>query len=125
MLRQMRDSLHRPSLWALCFLLAFGLAGCRRSAKGSASSTGTEAATGVTPTAPGVPPPHPGEAADPEAVKAAFDQFKRKMQRPPNYWEELIDAKIITAVPKRKDGKPLNFSEYIEFTEVRSRPPGK
>ena len=44
-----------------------------------------------------------------------MDQFQRKMQRPPNYWEELIEAKIIPAVPKRKDGQPLNFSEYTEF----------
>jgi hypothetical protein len=61
---------------------------------------------------------HPGEPQDSVAVKQAMDEFKRRKQRPPNYWEELIDAKIIPAVPKRKDGQPLNFSEYIQYSEV-------
>ncbi len=54
-----------------------------------------------------------------------MDQFKRKMQRPPNDWQEMIDAQVISTVPKHKNGQPLNFSEYIEFTEFRSRPTGK
>lgn len=44
-----------------------------------------------------------------------MDQFERKAQRPPNDWQEMMDAKVLTAVPKRKDGQPLDFSEYIEF----------
>lgn len=125
MLWQMRRLLPSPALSALCLVFAVMVSGCRRSAKGSAASTSPEASAAVAPATPGAPAPHPGEAADPAAVKAAFDQFKVKMQRPPNYWEELIDAKLLSAVPKRKDGQPLNFNEYIEFTEFRSRPPGK
>lgn len=71
-------------------------------------STGTQGSSAI-------PASHPGEAQNPAAIKLARDQFERKMQRPPNDWHEMIDAKLIPAIPKRKDGQPLDFSEYTEF----------
>lgn len=61
------------------------------------------------------PATHPGEALNPAPIKVAIDQFQRLKQRPPNDWQELIDAKLLPAIPKRKDGQPLDFSEYTEF----------
>lgn len=102
-----------------------GTAGCRR--KRVSPSPGVERSSDaptdvpIPSTATGthgssaIPASHPGEAQNPAAIKLARDQFERKMQRPPNDWHEMIDAKLIPAIPKRKDGQPLDFSEYTEF----------
>lgn len=122
-------------------VLLIGVTGCRRKRNNPASppgaeqpaaeATGTPAATPAPPAAPGAserasaPASHPGEALDPAGLKVAMDQFQRKMQRPPNDWQEMIDARVITAVPKRKDGQPLDFSEYIEFSVHRAGKAGR
>ncbi len=112
------------------FLLALliGFTGCKRKRNISSGPSGSEqpaaeaSSAAVTTPAPtavpkgsAIPATHPGEAQNPMAIKLAMDQFQRKMQRPPNDWQEMIDAKVIPAIPKRKDGQPLNFSEYTEF----------
>lgn len=127
---------------ALLFLaLLIGVSGCRRNRNNRPGATSSEqpavevsAATAAAPTSPtasvssqgaAASAPHPGEALDPVGIKVAMDQFQRKMQRPPNDWQEMIDAKVIPAIPKRKDGQPLNFSEYIEFSIHRAGKAGK
>lgn len=118
--------------------LMIGVTGCKRKRNNSsgpqgadqsaAEASGTPAATSIPPVASGVgaaagnPAPHPGEALDPAGLKVAMDQFQLKMQRPPNDWQEMIDAKMLSKVPTGKNGKPLSFSEYMEFTIHRSKP---
>lgn len=124
------------ALWLLVLLI--GTTGCRRKRSDSQGSSGSEKpaveATGApvvthAPTAAsggaGVPAPHPGEAFDPAGIKIAFDLFQRMKQRPPNDWQEMIEAKVIPAIPKRKDGQPLDFSEYTEFYVHRGGQPLK
>lgn len=129
-----------PVFGAVAVLLAVSvcITGCKRKRSGSPAPSGSEPPVGETSgtpaTAPvtsaatggqGSPATHPGEAMDPPGLKLARDLFERKMQRPPNDWQEMIDAKVIPAVPKRKDGQPLNFSEYTEFYIHRGGQTGK
>lgn len=124
----------------LLLVLLIGVTGCKRKPTGAAGPTssespaeeapGTPAAT-AGPSAAGasggaaVRAPHPGEALDPASLQVAMDQFQRKMQRPPNDWQEMIDAKVLPALPKRKDGQPLVFEEYMEFSIHRAGKSGR
>lgn len=91
----------------------------------SAAAPDPVAATSVGQASSGVPASHPGEAQNPTAIKLAMDQFERKFQRPPNDWQEMMDAKVLAGIPKRKDGEALEFSEFIEFYFHRGGNPGK
>jgi hypothetical protein len=106
--------------------LLLGTAACRR--KRGQPQAGANSEPAASDASSGSAPPaasHPGEAMEPSGLKLAFDQFQRKMQREPNDWQELIDAKLIPGVPKRKDGQPLVFAEFIEFTVHRGGQAGK
>ncbi len=125
----------RAAVVLLTFMI--GVTGCKRKRNNASSpqgadqsaaeASGTPTATSIPPFASGVngvastPAPHPGEALDPAGLKIAMDQFQLKMQRPPNDWQEMIDAKVLSKVPTGKNGKPLSFSEYMEFTIHRSK----
>lgn len=118
-----------------------GDTGCRRKRIDSSASTGVEqstpegsgasaavpdpAATSAVPGSSDIPASHPGETQNPVAIKLAMDQFERKFQRPPNDWQEMMDAKVLAGIPKRKDGQPLEFTEFIEFYFHRGGNPGR
>lgn len=128
---------------AVAVLLAMlaGSSGCRRkrtepadlpsveqpAAEGSGASAAAPdpVAASAGPAGSGVPASHPGETQNPAAIKLAMDQFERKFQRPPNDWQEMVDAKVLAGIPKRKDGEALEFTEFIEFYFHRGGNPQK
>lgn len=65
--------------------------------------------------------PHPGEPADPKAVKTAYHQYFAKIGSFPNHWEDMIRQKIIPAVPPGKNGQPLDFAQFTLWEA--GRPP--
>lgn len=104
--RRKRDSSSRPAVVE------------RTTAEGAevpAATPAPEASSPATATSSADTAAHPGETQNPAAIKLAMDQFERRFQRPPNDWQEMIDAKVLAGAPKRKDGQPLEFSEFVEF----------
>jgi len=60
-------------------------------------------------------PSRPGEPANPKQLKAAVDRYFDTQGSFPSSWQDLIRVKLITSAPMGKNGKPLDYREYMEW----------
>ena len=120
--------------WILILLVA--VAGCRRKPTPPTELPPPPAGTtpAATPTAPSpdnrpaaatAPNPrpsrvgHPGEPANPEALRGLPEKYFAQVGSFPNSWQQMIERKYLSAVPMGKNGKPLDFRLYAEWTTLR------
>ena len=62
---------------------------------------------------------HPGEPANPEALRGLPEKYFTQVGSFPSSWQQMIERKYISAVPMGKNGKPLDFRQYAEWTTLR------
>ncbi len=77
-----------------------------------------EAAPGSEPTSTAIIPGaanRPGEPMDPKGVKRAIDQYFEKNGSFANSWQQLIQARLLKAVPLGRNGQPLDFAQCQEW----------
>ena len=118
--------------WILILLVV--VAGCRRKPTpptepppppantAPAAATAAPANRPAAATAPNPRPSragHPGEPANPESLHGLPEKYFNQVGSFPNSWQQMIERKYISAVPMGKNGKPLDFRQYAEWTTLR------
>jgi hypothetical protein len=107
---------------AFLILTCLGTAGCRRKrveapvppppAVEEVAPAPVAAPSANIPPPPQVTGPHPGEPANPAAVRTAYHQYFAKIGSFPNGWQDMVQKKFLPAVPQGKSGQPLDFVQF-------------
>jgi|GEM_PF-1399600 hypothetical protein len=61
------------------------------------------------------PANHPGEPANPAALRGVVERYFDKVGSAPSSWQDMLRAKVIASIPVGKDGKPLDYMEYRKW----------
>lgn len=59
---------------------------------------------------------HPGAPLNPGEVKAAIEKYFNQFGSAPRSWQDMIGKRLIPGVPPAKNGKPLDFAEYEDYS---------
>ena len=61
---------------------------------------------------------HPGEPLNPAELRGLPEKYFDQVGSFPSSWQEMIDRKYLRAVPLGKNGKPLDFLQYTEWSSL-------
>lgn len=125
--------------WILILMIA--VAGCRRKpglpeASPAPQEEAAPAAPAPAPRGPASAPPaasaprqiptragHPGEPFNPAELRGLPEKYFDQVGSFPSSWQQMIDRKYLRTVPLGKNGKPLDFLQYTEWSSLGPKSP--